>query len=272
MRSLLKRLIPHSVFRQVEPYGHLVEAVVEQTFAGFPMKGVNVIGVTGTDGKTSTATLITQMLRNSGKKVAMMTTVSLDLGDGKGPQANMTRLTTMGSKELIQKLKRVKAAQVDWLVLEVTSHALAQRRVWGIPFSVVVMTNIHHEHLDYHGTFEHYRDSKKRLFTLANKNKKGLRVGVLNAEDPSAELFAAAIANPVSYGIDAGDLRAKDVRLASNGSKFRAIIGDEEYQMECNLPGGFNVMNSLAAIGVGRAVGLSRKQIETGIASLKSVE
>lgn len=272
MRSLVKKVIPHGVFRKVEPIGHLVEAMVEQALAGFPVKGINVIGVTGTDGKTTTSTLITQMLRSSGKKVAMMTTISLDLGDGRGVQANTSRLTTMGSKQLIENLKKVRDAEVDWLVLEVTSHALAQNRVWGIPFSVAVMTNINHEHLDYHGTFEHYRDSKKRLFTLAGKNKKGLRVGVVNAEDPSAELFAAEVKNPVFYGVKKGDLRATKVVSTAAGSTYQVNIADETYEINCHLPGGFNVMNSLAAVGVGHAIGLSKEQIETGIASLGSVE
>lgn len=272
MRSLVKKIIPHSVFRRIEPLGHLLEAMVEQALAGFPVKNIKVIGVTGTDGKTTTSTLITQMLRESGYKVAMMTTISLDLGDGKGVQANTSRLTTMGSLDLIRKLKKVRDANVDWLVLEVTSHALAQNRVWGIPFSVAVMTNINHEHLDYHGTFEHYRDSKKKLFTLANKNKNGFRTGVVNAEDPSGALFAAVVKNPVSYGQNAGDLRASSVKLTPKGSTYKAAIAGDEYKITCNLPGGFNVMNSLAAVGVGRTVGLSKEQIEKGIASLKSVE
>lgn len=272
MRSLIKKLVPHGLFRIIEPTGHLLEAMVEQTLAGFPVKNVKVIGVTGTDGKTTTSTLITQMLRNSGKKVAMMTTISLDLGDGRGVQANKSRLTTMGSKQLVENLKKVRDAKVDWLVLEVTSHALAQNRVWGIPFSVAVMTNINHEHLDYHGTFEHYRDSKKRLFSLADKNRSGLRTGVLNAEDPSAELFAAAIANAVGYGVKAGDLRASNVKLTASGSTCTVKTSDETYKITCNLPGSFNVMNSLAAVGVGRTVGLTKEEIEQGIASLESVE
>lgn len=272
MRSLIKKLIPHSLFRKIEPTGHLFEAMIEQAAAGFPMKDVKVIGVTGTDGKTSTSTLITQMLRNSGLKVAMMTTISLDLGDGKGVQANDSRLTTMGSKQLIENLRKVRDAKVDWLVLEVTSHALAQHRVWGIPFSIAVMSNIHHEHLDYHGTFEHYRDSKKRLFTLTNKNKKGLQTGIINAEDPSTELFAEAIKHPVLYGTKKGDLRASNVKLSSSGSTYQVKAKDVTYKITCHLPGSFNVMNSLAAVGVGRAIGLDKEQIERGIASLKSVE
>lgn len=272
MRSLVKKLIPHNVFRKIEPVGHMFEAMIEQTLAGFPLKGINVIGVTGTDGKTTTSTLITQMLRNSGLKVAMMTTISLDLGDGKGAQANSSRLTTLGSRQLVQNLKKVRDADVDWLVLEVTSHALAQNRVWGIPFSIAVMTNINHEHLDYHGTFEHYRDSKKRLFTLVGKYKKGLGVGVVNAEDPSADLFANEVRIPVRYGMKRGELRAEKVVLSASGSTYQVKMSDQTYKITCHLPGSFNVMNSLAAVGVGRAIGLSKDQIETGIASLESVE
>lgn len=272
MRSLIKKIIPHSLFAKIEPTGHLLEAMVEQSLAGFPLKNVKVIGVTGTDGKTTTSTLITKMLRESGKKVAMMTTISLDLGDGAGEQANMSRLTTQGSLELIKNLKRVKEAEVDWLVLEVTSHALAQNRVWGIPFSIAVMTNVSSEHLDYHKTFEHYRDSKKKLFTLVGNNSKGLQAGVINAADPSAQLFAAEVSNPTMYGVKQGDLTASNIKLKSSGSSYTATDGKDYFNITCNLPGSFNIMNSLAALQVGRLVGLNKTQIEKGIASLKSVE
>jgi UDP-N-acetylmuramoyl-L-alanyl-D-glutamate--2,6-diaminopimelate ligase len=166
----------------------------------------------------------------------------------------------------------MKSQGVDWLVLETTSHALAQNRVWGVPYSVAVMTNITHEHLDYHGTFENYLAAKKKLFVLANRNKKGLRTGIINADDPNASQFAAAITNPVMYGVELGDLRATHVKLTPAGSRYLAVIGDEEYKIECHLPGSFNVSNSLAAVGVGRALGLNKDQIQKGIAALKGVE
>jgi len=271
MRSLIKKLVPTNVFRKVEPAGHLLEAVIEETFYGFPAKNLKVIGVTGTDGKTSTCTLITQMLRHNGYKVAMMTTISVDYGDGV-EHANPTRLTSLGSKELIKELKKIKAAGAEWLVLETTSHALAQYRVWGVPYSIGVMTNVGHEHLDYHGTFERYRDAKKMLFEHVNNNKKGLQVGIANADDPSGELFAAAVKNPVLYGTKKGDLLATDIKLTPSGSTYTATIGSESYNIKCHLPGSFNVYNSLAAVGVGRAMGLTKEQIEQGIQSLESVE
>lgn len=272
MRTLIKKVIPQKVFQKIEPYGHLGEAVLRQAKAGFPARGMNIVGVTGTDGKTSTCTLITEMLRANGYKVGMMTTISVDYGDGRGPRSNPTRLTTLGVGQLISQIAKMREQNVDWLVLEVTSHALAQHRVWSIPFSVAVMTNVGHEHLDYHGTFENYRDAKKMLFTQTNRNSKGLRAGVANADDPSGELFAAAVQNPILYGIKKGGLRAHNVQLTPEGSKYTAKIGDDEYNIHCHLPGSFNVYNSLAAVGVGRAIGLTKKQIEQGISSLRAVE
>lgn len=272
IRSLVKKIVPQNVFRDIEPSGHWAEAMVYQVKAGFPARNLKIIGVTGTDGKTTTSTLITQMLRNSGKKVAMITTISVDYGDGKGEQPNPTRMTTMGAAPLIRLLKKIQENGVEWLVLETTSHALAQHRVWGIPYSVAVMTNVGHEHLDYHRTFERYRDAKKMLFVQTNRNKKGLQVGVANADDPSGKLFAAAIKNPILYGIKDGNLRATNITSSPSGSTFTATIDGDNYHITCHLPGSFNVYNSLATVGVGRAIGLTPEQIEQGIASLGNVE
>jgi UDP-N-acetylmuramoyl-L-alanyl-D-glutamate--2,6-diaminopimelate ligase len=166
----------------------------------------------------------------------------------------------------------MKAQGMDWLVLETTSHALAQHRTWGVPYSIAVMTNVTHEHLDYHGTFENYTAAKRKLFEQTNRNKKGMRVGVVNAEDPAAESFAAAVANPISYGTGQGDLQATDIKLTPAGSQYLAKIAGDEYRISCKLPGSFNVSNSLAAVAVGRALGLTKDQIEQGIAALEGVE
>lgn len=270
MRELVKKLIPINLFKKIEPYGHGAEAILANIIYGFPARNLKVIGVTGTDGKTTTSTLITAMLRDAGYKVGMMTTISLDLGDG--PIPNPTRLTTVTSFGLQRGMKKLAKANVDWVILETTSHALAQYRVWGVPYSVVAMTNITHEHLDYHGTFENYRDAKKRLFELCNKNTKGLRVGVANVDDPSGELFAKAIANPVRYGVEKGDLRARNVKTTTKGSTFEVVTPNGHFDIKVNLPGSFNVYNTLAAVGVGQAVGLSDEQIAKGIASLDVVE
>lgn len=271
-RQIVKKIIPKNLFTKIEPYGHLGEAVVENVLFGFPTRGLKVIGVTGTAGKTTTCTLITHMLRESGYKVAMVTTVAIDYGDGRGAQPNSTRMTSLGSFKLIKAAKKMKAAGVEWLVLETTSHALAQHRVWSVPYSIVAFTNLSHDNVDYHGTFERYRDAKLMLFKQCNRNRRGLRTGIVNTDDSSGHFFAEAIAHPVTFGIKTGDLRARDIKLTPSGSSFRAVVGGDEYSIASQLPGEFNVYNCLTAIGVCRAAGLSAKQIENGVASLKSVD
>jgi UDP-N-acetylmuramoyl-L-alanyl-D-glutamate--2,6-diaminopimelate ligase len=269
-RTVVKKLIPKKAFKVIEPTGHKGEAVLRNAKAGFPLKDLKVIGVTGTNGKTTTCFLIHKMLVEAGFNAGLMTTVAFGVGNDIKPQKE--HMTSVGVGTLLSRVNKMKAQGMDWLVLETTSHALAQNRVWGVPYSVAVMTNITHEHLDYHGTFERYRDAKLKMFKLANKNRKGLRVGIANADDPSGELFAKAVKNPLLYGMKKGDLRAKKVELLSSGVRYQAQIGDDIYDIKCNLPGSFNVYNSLAAVGVGRALGLTKEQIEEGIAALEGVE
>jgi UDP-N-acetylmuramoyl-L-alanyl-D-glutamate--2,6-diaminopimelate ligase len=210
------------------------------------------------------------MLHEAGYKVGLMSTVAYGVGDDIKPQ--MHHMTNVSVPEMMRRLKWMKAQGVEWLVLETTSHALAQHRVWGVPYSIAVMTNVTHEHLVYHRTFERYVAAKAMLFKQANRNRTGLRTGVINAEDPSAAVFAKAIAHPVTYGVKKGDVRATDVQLREDGVSYTAKIDDETYRIRCRLPGSFNVYNSLAAVCAGRAVGLSKEQIEKGIAALEGVE
>ncbi len=270
-RKIVKALIPKKMFRQIEPIGHLTEAVLLNALnGGSPAKHMEVIGVTGTNGKTTTCFLIHKMLHEAGYKVGLMTTVGYGVGDDIKPQTD--HMTNVPVPKLIKRLKELREQGAEWLVMEVTSHALAQHRDWGIPYSVAVLTNITHEHLDYHGTFERYVASKRKLFEKTDRNKKGLQTGVVNADDPNAEFFASAIKNSLTYGLKDGELKAKDIKLSASGISYRAVIGDDIYDIKCHLPGRFNVYNSLAAVGVGRELGLSRAEIEQGIAALAAVE
>lgn len=269
-RSLVKKLIPNKLFTSIEPFGHLIEAVLLNAINGFPARGFKVIGVTGTNGKTSTAFLIHRVLLEAGYKVGLMTTVGYGVGADITPQIH--HMTNVGVAELMQRLKWLRKQGVEWLVLETTSHALAQNRVWGVPYSVAVLTNVTHEHLDYHGTLERYRDAKRQLFRLANANQKGLRVGIINADDPSAELFASDIQNSILYGVEKGALRATNIVLKPSGISYDARFGEKSYHINCNLPGSFNVANSLAAVAACQAIGLTSEQIEKGIMALDGVE
>ncbi len=269
-RRLVKFFIPKRLFKLIEPWGHTGEMMLAQLLGGFPARKLKIIGVTGTDGKTTTSTLIHSMLKAAGFKVGLVTTVSVDVGDGLRP--NPTRMTAIQAFPLVKILKQARAHQLDWIIIETTSHALAQGRLWGIRYSLAVMTNVTHEHLDYHGSFERYRDAKLRLFKRVAQNPHSSGVGVVNAEDPSADLFAGVVPKPLTYGISKGELRGSNITAEAGGSGFTASYRDRTLNLWLNLPGSFNVLNALAAIGVGIALKLSDKQIEDGIVGVKSVE
>jgi UDP-N-acetylmuramoyl-L-alanyl-D-glutamate--2,6-diaminopimelate ligase len=268
IRKVVKNIVPQKVFKQVEPYGHLVEAVAANVQYNFPSKKMHIIGVTGTNGKTTTTFLIEKMLHTAGFKVGMLSTVAYGVGDDINPQ--IEHITTAQAGILQKRLSDFKKAGVEWVVLETSSHSLAQFRTWGVPYEIAVMTNVTNDHLDYHGNFENYLEAKHRLFKLASKN--GRKLGIVNADDPNAGKFAKTTPRSVSYGIKSGDLRAKDIKLAADHSTYIVNIGLEKYNIRVNIPGEFNISNSLAAVAVGRELGLTRQQIEQGIAALKGVE
>lgn len=269
-RGVVKKLIPTGLFSKVEPFGHKIEAILFNFANFFPARKLKIIGVTGTNGKTSTAFLIHRMLTDAGYKAGLMTTVAYGVGDDIHSQ--VAHMTTVSVPLLHKRIKQMKAEGAEWLVLEVTSHALVQHRTWGIPFSIAVMTNVTHEHLDYHGSFEKYVDAKRMLFKQTNHNKKGLRTGVVNTDDVNASVFSSDVLHPVGYGTKSGHVVATDINLTSSGSTYTAKTDDGEYKITCRLPGSFNVSNSLAAVAVGKTIGLSKEQIEKGIASLEGVE
>ena len=269
MRRVVKRLIPKQLFAVVEPWGHLTEAVLYNCLYGFPARNMKVIGVTGTNGKTTTSFLIHRMLNEAGYKTGLMTTVAW--ASGGEVHAQKEHMTNVPVPLLMKRLKQMRDEGVEWLVLETTSHALAQHRTWGVPYSVAVLTNITHEHLDYHKTFERYVAAKQRLFKLAQQNKRGLQMGIANADDQNGASFASVTQNSILYGVEAGEVRAVNIRMNAGGILYDAEAGSDKYHIVSKLPGSFNVYNSLAAVCVGRAVGLSKEQIEQGIAALPGV-
>ncbi len=269
-RKLVKVFIPKNLFWKIEPFGHFIEAYLFNLINFFPMKNLKVIGVTGTNGKTTTTLLIHNMLNQAGYRVGFMSTIGYGYKDEFIPQIH--HMTNVSTREMIARVKKMKKQGMEWLVLETTSHALAQSRVWGVPYSIAVFTNLTHEHLAYHRTFERYREAKMKMFKMANKNSRGLRTGIINSDDDNSVYFQKCIKNSVAYGIKSGDLKPTNLRLEPNRVKYQVKFNKENYNIVCNIPGSFNVYNSLAALGVGIKIGLSKEKIEEGIASLKFVE
>jgi UDP-N-acetylmuramoyl-L-alanyl-D-glutamate--2,6-diaminopimelate ligase len=267
-RSIVKKMIPTGVFQSVEPTGHLIEAMIMTTKYGFPGRKLKVIGVTGTNGKTTTSFMIHTMLHSAGIKSALITTVGYGIGDEIVHQKQ--HITSPKAGVLQKRLKEFANAGVEWVIVETSSHGLAQNRVWGVPYQIAVMTNITHDHLEYHGTFQRYLEAKTKLFKIANKN--GLKYGIANSDDSNAGEFLKFVDNKTTYGLASGDIHAKDVKLRADGTSYTAVSGTKTYDIKLQIPGEFNVSNSLAAIAVGRKLGLTKPQIEKGIAALVTVE
>ncbi len=217
----------------------------------FPSRKLLVIGVTGTDGKTTTSTLIKALLGNG---CGLISTISADVGD----QSLDTgfHVTTPSAPMIQALLAQMVANGLSAAVLEMTSHGLAQGRLNGVDLDVAVLTNVTHEHLDYHGTFEDYRAAKGRMFQMLSQSQhkpNTPKVSVINADDPSADFFAAFPADRVvTYGIynEHADDRAADIRYTPSGTVFRVGFDGEQPKIPVYSPfmGEFNVYNCLAAL------------------------
>lgn len=260
---------------------HRLKGMVAAIRYGFPGKRMVVIGVTGTNGKTTTTHIIEHILRSAGKKVAMVSTSDFSINGKVRP--NLSKKTTMSPFKTQKFLKDCVKKKVDYVVIEASSHALHQSRLWGIPFAISIITNITHEHLDYHGTMEKYAEAKKILFKNVSKNchrsessalkdiphKKAF---ILNTADQFYHKFKE-VHCPVNidYGLDRGDLRAKDVTYSKHGSKFAMKFHGETVGVQLPLVGGYNVENALAAAGAALACKIQLEEIAIALNSFEGV-
>ncbi|MBQ6355095.1 UDP-N-acetylmuramoyl-L-alanyl-D-glutamate--2,6-diaminopimelate ligase [Candidatus Saccharibacteria bacterium] len=262
----------------VLPY-HLAQSAAAGVRYKFPGRRLRIIGVTGTNGKTTTSFMIWKMLNFAGHKTGLMTTVAWGGFSEDELEKQIEHMTTVDAMTLNRRITKIADLGAEFLVLEVTSHALAQFRILGIPIEVAVMTNVTHEHLDYHKTFSRYVKAKTKLFSRA-------RFGVVNVDDPSADAFISALPSSsvyVTYGIkNKADERATSVKLGASGVKYvcddinvvdsKVVKVDGKLSISTQIPGEFNVYNSLAAVSVGQILGLTPGQIEKGILALSEVE
>lgn len=241
----------------VLPY-HYAQSVVAGIKNGWPGKKLHVIGVTGTNGKTTTCFMLWHMLNHAGLKTGLMTTVAWGVDE---LEPELGHMTTVDALTLNKRIKAIKDTGAEFLVLEVTSHALSEFRTLGIPVEIAIFTNLTHEHLDYHKTLTKYRAAKGKLFKKA-------KFSILNADDQACKYYENLSREYITYGIKNGQNQAKNIKLSVNGVKYSC--GD--MNIETKIPGEFNVYNSLAAALAGKKLGLTNKQIEDGIKTLDSVE
>src|SRR5437868_1142612 len=244
-------------------------------FYEYPAQRLCTIGVTGTSGKTTTSNLISSVLEAVGQRTGLMTTANFRICGQEW--ANTTRQTTLEALEVQQLLRQALDAGATHAVIESTSHGLELHRVSGCYFDVGVMTNITHEHLDFHKTMEAYLRAKARLFeSLDPMRDKGLGVrpaAILNRDDVSYEVLKPYCRVPiVDYGIDSpAAVRAVDLQLRASSTQFRAILPDTEVNIETQLVGNFNVSNCLAAIATAYSQGVRPAEIASGLAGVIGV-
>ncbi len=259
----------------------LALALLSAAFYGFPARQLTVIGVTGTDGKTTTTNILYQVLRTAGIRVGMISTVNAVIGD----QTLDTgfHVTTPEAPDVQRYLAQMVAAGLDTVILEATSHGLDQHRVAACEFDIGVITNITHEHLDYHGSIEAYRSAKARLFTslLQTGQKSTLppRAAVLNRDDQSFDYLSDLTkVRQYSYGLsEQAEIRAVNITYQPDGLAFiatgiRANGSRFQFPVHSSLVGEYNVSNCLAAISVAAAVlELDPGAIQAGVAALPGV-
>jgi UDP-N-acetylmuramoyl-L-alanyl-D-glutamate--2,6-diaminopimelate ligase len=238
-------------------------------FYGSPSAHLRMIGVTGTNGKTTTTYVCKALLEALGKRVGLIGTVAYQIGSETIPASH----TTPGALELQQLLSRMVERGCTSAVMEVSSHALAQDRTSGCEYDVAVFSNLTQDHLDFHETMEAYFQAKLRLFTGLTGTQKPNKRAIVNSDDPSGPRIKALCPAPVwTYGLkQKADLLAENVRLSLGGTAFTAATPAGTFPVESHLVGEHNVYNLLAAIGVALHEGATSDQICQAVATVRNV-
>ena len=265
MLASLKRLIPE----QIKIAYHFLQALAGAAIFLFPSLKLKVIGVTGTDGKTTTVHLIYHILSETGEKVSMISTVQAKIR-----QKNIDtgfHVTTPDPIKVQQLLRKMLNAKSEYAILEATSHGLAQERVAFVKFFASAITNITHEHLDYHKTYEHYLNSKAKILN-------GVKLRVLNVDDKSFDkLKLRGGGQLVSYGIkNKADFKARDIEQSIEGLTFEIHFTDKreakKIKIKSSILGEYNVYNILAAFALTFNLGVEPEAIASSIATFRGIE
>lgn len=251
--------------------GRVAMAQIAARFHGAPTQGLPLIGITGTNGKTTTSYLIEAILQAAGLPAAVLGTISYRFGSTRIEASH----TTPESTELQAIFRQLADAGAQAFVMEVSSHALEQHRVDSCDFNVGVFTNLTRDHLDYHGTMEAYSVAKQRLFSdLLQPGLPGdLRCAVINADDPAADDFIkAAACTVIQYGMAAAaEVTVRDISSSVDGITGRLITPQGEQIFSSRLVGSYNLSNIMAAAAAGVALGIPLQAIVRGIEQQASV-
>ena len=251
-----KEVASHRVASVVVDDSRAALARLAATFYGEPSRKLRMIGVTGTNGKTTTTFLIKHLLQRANQKTGLIGTVSYEIGERVLPAYH----TTPESLELQELLSQCVDAGCAGVVMEVSSHALAQNRASEIDFDVAVFTNLTQDHLDFHHGMKDYFEAKARLFEGVRSGRKKSRVGIVNVDDPYGQQLIARFGKELSivtYGMGArAEFRASNFKVEMSGTSYQLDTRDKSYLVRLPLIGRFNIYNSLAALASVHALGV----------------
>ena len=270
----MKKFLRKIVSQQLLNFYHLIRAVFANIIYGFPTRTMRVIGVTGTDGKTTTVHFITHILEHANLNPGMLSTIAFRIGDKY--MVNETKMTTVSEMDLQKKLASMRKHGNRIAVIETSSHSLVQNRVWGISYDVAVMTNLSSEHLDFHKTMEEYQKAKKKLCNLISQQKRKPgqeKILVLNRDDATFVDYSTCRADRIiGYGMEEGDVYAKEVLYNPEGMSFILVIKDIEYAIQTKVQGEWNVYNMVAAASASYAVGVDAEIICEALRTTKGLK
>jgi UDP-N-acetylmuramoyl-L-alanyl-D-glutamate--2,6-diaminopimelate ligase len=265
LKNTIRNAIPKSYVNRTEHFYRLQKARLAYLRYGKASKGIKVIAITGTNGKTSTCTYVNEILKASGLKTAVYTTAYSEI---RGKHKPNTSHMTVESAWSVQKFfKKAKQAEVDWVVLEVTSHALDQHRIYGVEVKVAAITNLSQDHLDYHKTMENYAAAKARLITDFEPEDV-----VLNADDEWYEYYRTKVENNMHGLGKEADHQIKHIRLTASGTDFELITPLGFCNIHIKQIGEFNVYNAAIAGVIGQIVGIKDEEISAGLKNVDVIE
>ena len=281
--AIVERPLPDVTLSQlVVSSGQAAVADAATWWYADPSLDLGVVGITGTDGKTTTSFLAAAALESAGLSTGLIGTVATQIGAAR--EANPAHTTTPGAIELQRALRAMVQAGNEAAVIETTSHGLAADRVRGIAYDVAILTNLTHEHLEFHGTWERYRDAKLSLFerlavSAANPMKENLtwpKAAIVNADDPNAGAFIGvaqeAGARIVTYGTsEAADVRATHIEEDARRLRVEFTAPGGAAEVDLRLAGRFNVHNALAVVALGEMLRLDPAAVRRGLEGLSGV-
>lgn len=259
---ICQRPLPLNVPQLIVPDGREAMARAAACFYGHPERELTMLAVTGTNGKTSVTYMVKSVAETAGKKVGLIGTIQNLIGEEKV----YTERTTPESVDLFALLRRMADKGVELVVMEVSSHALAQQRVAGIPFKAGLFTNLTQDHLDYHKTFENYRAAKKKLFAQCG-------IAILNGDDETAAYMKEGLSIPVwTMGIHhPGEFYARGIEITTQGASFHLFTPQGNGRISLHISGLFSVYNAMGTAALCTAAGIPFSCIVKGLEGLRGV-